>query len=105
MNDSRTAKLWNQNLYCFVFTEKVPENLQMELISLQCDVNQNQSSPKQNCTFFVTCQQKIFPEVMYFGFEIIKMFGKRLELRWGLCKSRYALACCQQNKYMHINHT
>jgi hypothetical protein len=40
---------------------KAPENLQMELINLQCDTNLNQKFLKQNCKIFIlTCQKKHF---------------------------------------------
>jgi hypothetical protein len=51
-------------LFAFPFKagiEKAPENLQMELINLQCDTNLNQSFLKQNCKIFIlTCQNKYF---------------------------------------------
>jgi hypothetical protein len=41
--------------------QKAPENLQIELINMQCDTILNQHFPKQNCKIFIlTCQKKNF---------------------------------------------
>jgi hypothetical protein len=57
---------YETGIYVFAFPlkadiEKAPENLQMELINLQCDTNLNQKFLKQNCKIFIlTCQNKYF---------------------------------------------
>jgi hypothetical protein len=41
--------------------EKAPENLQMELINLQCDTNLNKKYSETKCKIFIlTCQKKNF---------------------------------------------
>jgi hypothetical protein len=64
-NVSRASKLWNQNSCCLLYLadiENAPQDLQMELINLQCDNNLSQSfSGKKMCkTFIPTCQKKSF---------------------------------------------
>jgi hypothetical protein len=59
-------KVMEQEFLLFVLLLKAdvqndPENLQMELINLQCDTNLNQKFSKQICkTFIPTCQKKSF---------------------------------------------
>jgi 17beta-estradiol 17-dehydrogenase/3beta-hydroxysteroid 3-dehydrogenase/mitotic-spindle organizing protein 1 len=56
--------------------EKAPENLQMELINLQCDTNLNQNVLKQNLQYFYSYLPKEkFPLLRSFGLRMIAMFG------------------------------
>jgi hypothetical protein len=63
-NVSRTSKPWNQNFCCLLYLadiENAPQDLQMELISLQCDNNVRQNFSEKMCkTFIPTCQKKSF---------------------------------------------
>jgi 17beta-estradiol 17-dehydrogenase/3beta-hydroxysteroid 3-dehydrogenase/mitotic-spindle organizing protein 1 len=56
--------------------EKAPENLQMELINLQCDTNLNQKfSETKLQDFYFYLPKYIFPLLRYFGLRMIAIFG------------------------------
>jgi 17beta-estradiol 17-dehydrogenase/3beta-hydroxysteroid 3-dehydrogenase/mitotic-spindle organizing protein 1 len=57
-------------------TEKAPENLQMELINLQCDTNLNQKlSETKLQDFYSYLPKEIFPLLRSFGLRMIAMLG------------------------------
>jgi 17beta-estradiol 17-dehydrogenase/3beta-hydroxysteroid 3-dehydrogenase/mitotic-spindle organizing protein 1 len=57
-------------------TEKAPENLQMELINLQCDTNLNQKFFETKLQHFYSYLPKEkFPLLKSFGLRMIAMFG------------------------------
>jgi hypothetical protein len=56
--------------------EKDPENLQMELTNLQCDINLNQKFCETKLQdFYSYLQNEIFPLLRSFGLRMIAMFG------------------------------
>jgi hypothetical protein len=56
--------------------EKAPENLQMELINLQCDTNLNQKfSETKLQDFYSYLPKEIFPLLRSFGLRMTAMFG------------------------------
>jgi 17beta-estradiol 17-dehydrogenase/3beta-hydroxysteroid 3-dehydrogenase/mitotic-spindle organizing protein 1 len=56
--------------------EKAPENLQMQLINLQCDTNLNQKfSETKLQDFYSYLPKEIFPVLRSFGLRMIAMFG------------------------------
>jgi 17beta-estradiol 17-dehydrogenase/3beta-hydroxysteroid 3-dehydrogenase/mitotic-spindle organizing protein 1 len=57
-------------------TEKAPENLQMELINLECDTNLNQKfSETKLQDFYSYLPKEILPLLRSFGLRMIAMFG------------------------------
>jgi 17beta-estradiol 17-dehydrogenase/3beta-hydroxysteroid 3-dehydrogenase/mitotic-spindle organizing protein 1 len=56
--------------------EKAPENLQMELINLQCDTNLNQKVFwNKIARFYSYLPKEKFPLLRSFGLKMIAMFG------------------------------
>jgi 17beta-estradiol 17-dehydrogenase/3beta-hydroxysteroid 3-dehydrogenase/mitotic-spindle organizing protein 1 len=56
--------------------EKAPENLQMELINLQCNTNLNQKfSETKLQDFYSYLPKEKFPLLRSFGLRVIAMFG------------------------------
>jgi 17beta-estradiol 17-dehydrogenase/3beta-hydroxysteroid 3-dehydrogenase/mitotic-spindle organizing protein 1 len=55
--------------------EKAPENLQMELINLECDTNLNQKFSKTKLQDFSYLPKEKFPLLRSFGLRMIAMFG------------------------------
>jgi 17beta-estradiol 17-dehydrogenase/3beta-hydroxysteroid 3-dehydrogenase/mitotic-spindle organizing protein 1 len=56
--------------------EKAPENLQMELINLQCDTNLNQKfSETKLQDFYSYLPREKFPPLRSIGLRMIAMFG------------------------------